>query len=342
LKLKENEEKEKELLRKRDSLISSMPNLQMDDSPVGDETKNKVIHTKGTLPKIKNPKSHVELGEALDILDIKRATKLSGEGFSVLKGTGARMQRALAAYMLDFHNTNGFVEVNPPQLVNQATMFGTGQLPKFADDLYRTQEGLYLIPTSEVPVTNLFSQETLVEKDLPKKFCAYTQCYRTEKGRRAGEEGLFRMHQFDKVEMVYLCREEDSEAFLEEMVSYAERILENLGLPYRRVLLSTQDAGFASAKTYDLEVWSPSMKRWLEVSSCSNCMDFQARRMNTRYQAKDGSLKFIHTLNGSGLALSRIPITILENFQQDDGSVIIPKVLHKYTGFKVIKPVSKK
>ena len=317
-------------------MISIIPNIQAENVPIGGEKDYKEVSKWGKIPKMSHAKGHLELGEKLDIIDIKRATKISGAGFYILKGEGARLQRALIQFMLDFHVKNGFTEINPPQLVNEQTAFGTGNLPKFADQLYKTNDNLMLVPTAEVPVTNIYSGEILNEKDLPKKFCAFTECYRTEAGRHTGEEGLYRLHQFEKVEMVYLCRQEDSWKFLEEMTSNAEKILKLLKLPYRKVLLATGDASFSSAKTYDLEVWSPAMKRYLECSSCSNCTDFQARRMNTRYQCKNG-LKFVHTLNGSCLALPRLMIAILENNQQKDGSIKIPSVLQKYTGFKIIK-----
>jgi len=335
-KIGDNEEKERELKRQVDLLISMLPNVQAEEVPVGGEEKNKEILKWGKISKIEKSKSHIEIGETLDIIDIKRATKISGAGFYILKGQGAQLQRALIQFMLDFHINNGFTEINPPQLVNKKTAFGTGNLPKFENDLYWTADELTLIPTAEVPVTNIYADEILFEKDLPKKFCAFTECYRTEAGRRAGEEGLFRLHQFEKVEMVYICKPEDSWKFHEEMTKNAEEILKKLELPYRKILLATADAGFASAKTYDLEVWSPYSKKYLETSSCSNCTDFQARRMNARYQGKDG-LNFVHTLNGSGLALPRLMIALIENNQQKDGSIKIPKVLWKYTGFKEIK-----
>ena len=266
---------------------------------------------------------------------MKRATKISGAGFYILNGEFAKLQRALIQYMLDFHVKNGLTEINPPQLVNRESAFNTGNLPKFEDQLYKTNDNLILVPTAEVPVTNIYSGEILNEKDLPKRFCAFTECYRTEAGRKAGEEGLFRLHQFEKVEMVYLCVPEESNDLLEEMTENAEKILEALELPYRRILLSTGDASFASHKTYDIEVWSPAMNRYLETSSCSNCSDFQARRMNTKYQGK--GINFIHTLNGSGIALPRLMIALIENNQQEDGSIKIPKVLWDYTGFKVIE-----
>jgi len=335
-KLKENEESENKLRAEIDDLLSRLPNIQDKSSPVGDESKNKEVYKKGKIPKISKPKSHLELGEALDIIDIKRATKISGAGFYILKGKGARLQRALVQFMLDFHSKNGLTEINPPQLVNRKSAFGTGNLPKFEDQLYKTNDDLILVPTAEVPVTSIYADEVLNEKDLPKKFCAFTECYRTEAGRKAGEEGLFRLHQFEKVEMVYICNQEESWDLLEEMTEYAEKILDALELPYRRLLLSTEDASFSSAKTYDIEVWSPAMNRYLECSSCSNCTDFQARRMNTRYKTKEG-LKFVHTLNGSGIALPRLMISLIENNQQKDGSIKVPEVLWKYTGFKVIE-----
>lgn len=334
-KLARNEHQERELRQKIDDLMAVVPNIQKDDVPAGTAEKNKTIHTIGKLAKIKNAKSHIELGEKLDIIDIKRAVKIAGAGFYILKGNGAKLQRALVQFMLDFHEKNGLVEINSPQLVSRRAAFGTGNLPKFDDQLYKTQDDLILIPTAEVPVTNIYSDETLAEKDLPKKFCAFTQCYRTEVGRHTGEEGLFRLHQFEKVEMVYLCRQEDSWKLLEEMTSNAEKILKELGIPFRRILLATGDASFASAKTYDLETWSPSMKRYIETSSCSNCTDFQARRMNTKYQSKDG-MKFVHTLNGSGLALPRLMIALIENNQTTKGNIKIPKCLWKYTQFKEI------
>lgn len=335
-KLKQNEEKENELKSKIDDLISRLPNIQDKEVPRGDETKNKEVSSHGKIKAIKDPKGHLEILENLGLIDMKRATKVSGAGFYMLLGKAAKLQRALIQYMLDFHEANGFTEVNGPQLVNRKAAFGTGNLPKFEDQLYKTNNDLILAPTAEVPLSNIYADEVLVEKDLPKKFCAFTQCYRTEAGRAAGEEGLFRLHEFEKVEMVYICNQEDSEKFHEEMTSHAEKILKELKLPFRRILLSTEDAGFSSAKTYDLEVWSPAMNKYLECSSCSNCTDFQARRMNCRYQGKDG-LNFVHTLNGSGIALPRLMISLIENNQQKDGSIKIPEVLHKYTGFTEIR-----
>jgi seryl-tRNA synthetase len=335
-KLTQNEVEENKLRAEIDDLLSRIPNIQHTDNPIGDTNNNKEVKKWGEIKKIPNARGHLELMEKLDIIDIKRATKISGAGFYILKGKGAKLQRSLIQYMLDFHEKNGFTEINSPQLVLKKTAFGTGNLPKFEDQLYKTNDDLILVPTAEVPVTNIYADEIVNEKDLPYKFCAFTECYRTEAGRKTGEEGLFRLHQFEKVEMVYLAAAEDSYKLLEEMTSYAEKILENLELPYRRLLLATGDAGFSSAKTYDIETWAPGIARYLETSSCSNCTDFQARRMNCRYQGRDG-LNFVHTLNGSGLALPRLMIALIENNQQPDGSIKIPKVLWPYTGFKEIK-----
>jgi len=328
------EVKRKKLEKEIFDLMAGIPNFQDKSVPIGDESKNKELSKEGKIPKFSFPvKNHVEL---LKGLDMKRGAKLAGSGFYLLKGDLARLQRALINFMLDFHNKNGFVEVNVPQLVNAQTLFGTGNLPKFEEDLYKTREGMYLIPTAEAPVTNLYAGETLKEKELPKKNVAFTQCYRTESGRRAGEEGLFRVHEFEKVEMVYVCKPEDSWDLLEEMTLYSEKLLQLLGLPYRKIILASEDASFASAKTYDLEVWSPARKKYLEAASCSNCTDFQARRMNLRYQSKQG-LRFVHTLNGSGLALTRLMISLVENNQNKDGSINIPKVLQSYmNGMKKI------
>jgi len=334
-KLKKNEEDERELKNNLDRVLSLIPNIQAKEVPVGDESKNKEIKKSGDILKFDFPvKSHVELLEKAGLLDMERATKVSGSGFYFFKGELAQFERALINFMIDFHASDGFLEINPPQLVNAKTMFGTGNLPKFEKDLYKTNEELYLIPTAEVVVTNIHADEVLNEKDLPKKFVAFTQCYRTEAGRHGSETpGIFRLHEFEKVEMVYLCRQEDSWKFHEEMTARAEKILDKLKIPYRKILLATADAGFASAKTYDLEVWSPALKKYLETSSCSNCTDFQARRMNTRYQSKDG-LKFVHTLNGSGLATPRLLISLIENYQQKDGSIKVPAVLQPYMNGK--------
>lgn len=337
-KLKKNEEKERELKKKLDVFLSLIPNIQSKDVPVGEEKDYKEVGKWGKIPKFSfKVKSHVELLENLDILDMKRAVKLAGAGFYMFKGELAELERALINFMLDFHVKDGFLEINPPQLANEKTLFGTGNLPKFEEDLYKTQEGLYLIPTAEVVLTNIYANEVLQENELPKKFVAFTQCFRTEAGRHGAETpGIFRLHEFEKVEMVYICRQEDSWKFHEEMAKRAEKLLKLLKLPYRKIILASKDTGFASAKTYDFEAWSPYLKKYLEVSSCSNCTDFQARRMNTRYQTK-GGLKFVHTLNGSGLATPRLLISLVENYQQKDGTIKVPSVLQKYmNGKKVI------
>jgi len=329
------EEIQRNLEKQKDDILHTIPNLQDDSAPIGGEDKNKEIQKWGKIPKGK-AKSHVELLESLDLLDMKRGAKMAGSGFYLLKGDLARLERALINFMLDFHIKNGFTEINPPQLVNAKTLFGTGNLPKFEEDIYKTKEGLYPVPTAEVPVTNIYANETLEESKLPKKFVAFTQCFRTEAGRHGSETpGIFRVHQFEKVEMVYICKPSDSYNFLEEMTESAEKILKLLKVPHRRVLLATEDAGFAAAKTYDLEVWSPSLKRYLEASSCSNCTDFQARRMNTKFiENKTNQRKLVHTLNGSGLATPRLLISIIENNQLADGSIKIPAVLQKYMGGK--------
>jgi len=342
-KLKKNEEEERQLRDDLDKFLALIPNIQAKEVPVGGAEKNKVIYKKGEIPKFSFPiKSHDDILTKLGFLDMERAAKLSGTGFYLFKGELAQFERALINFMIDFHVKDGFVEINPPQLVNAKTMFGTGNLPKFEADLYKTREGFYLIPTAEVVVTNLHANEVLNERDLPKKFVSFTQCYRTEAGRHGSETpGIFRLHEFEKVEMVYLCNQEDSWKLHEEMTARAEKLLEKLKLPYRKLLLATSDAGFPSAKTYDLEVWSPFLKKYLETSSCSNCTDFQARRMNTRYQSKQG-IKFVHTLNGSGLATPRLLIALVENYQQKDRSIKVPAVLQPYMqGKKFIGKIEK-
>lgn len=347
-KIEDNEKHEKELKVELDKVLSLIPNIQKEDVPVGDEEKNKVVKRWGKIPKFGfKEKNHSELLENLGLLDMSRAAKLAGAGFYLMKGKLAKLERALINFMLDYHVKDGFIEINPPQLVNEKTMFGTGQLPKFEPDLYKTREGLYPIPTAEVPVTNIYADEVLSENELPKKFVSFTQCYRTEAGQHGAETpGIFRLHEFEKVEMVYICRPENSWDILEEMVKRSEKLLEMINLPYRRVLLATADSSFASAKTYDLEVWSPAMNKYLECSSCSNCTDFQARRMNTKYlENATNERKFVHTLNGSGLATPRLLISLIENNQTKEGTIKIPHVLWKYTGFKEIKsekPIKRK
>jgi len=327
------EEEIKKLSSQIRDIMLHIPNTMQEDVPVGDESKNKKIKEWGEKKKYSfKVKPHWQIGQELGILDLERAAKLAGSGFYVLVGDGARLQRALVQFMLDFHNKHGFTEINPPQIVSAKTMTGTGNLPKFEEDVYRTREGLYLIPTAEVPLTNMHADEILELKELPKKYCAFTECYRTEAGRHGAEtRGIFRLHQFEKVEMVMITHPAKSWEALEDMRSKAERMLELLGIPYRTLVLATQDAGFAAAKTYDIECWAAANDRYLEVSSCSNCTDFQARRMNTRARVQQGNA-FVHTLNGSGLALPRLMISILENYQNEDSSITIPKILQPYMG----------
>jgi len=321
-----------------------VPNIPHESVPVGDDAAaNKVEKTWGERKKFAfKPKPHWEIGTKLGILDEERAAKISGSNFLLLKGAGARLERALITYFLEVHTKeHGYTEIWPPYLVNAASMLGTAQLPKLEDDMYQLErDKLFLIPTAEVPVTNLHRDETLKAADLPIRYAAYTACFRREAGAYGRDtRGMVRIHQFDKVEMVRFAHPDKSWAEHEELTRNAETLLERLGLEYRRVLLSTGDMSFASAKTFDLEVWAPGVDRWLEVSSCSNFTDFQARRMNCRFRDADGKVKFVHTLNGSGLALPRTVIAILENYQREDGSVEIPEVLQPYLGgHSALKP----
>ena len=287
------------------------------------------------------PLDHHSVGEKLGILDFAAATKLSGSRFALLKGQGARLERCLIQLMLDLHTIeHGYTEIFPPFLVTPETMTGTGQLPKFEEDLYKisAEPPMYLIPTAEVPLTNMYRGDILKEDDLPKRFAAYTVCFRQEAGSYGKDtRGLIRNHQFNKVELVWLTRPEDSAAALEKLRADAEKILQVLKIPYRVLELCTGDIGFSSAKTYDLEVWMPGEGAFREISSCSNCGDFQARRMNTRFKrAEGGKTEFVHTLNGSGLAVGRTFAAILENYQQEDGSVVVPEALRKYMGTDII------
>ena len=318
-------------------LLAGLPNLPADDVPVGtDDSANKEIRRWGEPRKFDfEPKDHVDLGESLGILDLTRATKITGSRFAILNGAGARLSRALINFMLEIHTTeHGYTETLPPFLVNRTALFGTNQLPKFEEDLFhiKDERAFALIPTAEVPVTNYHSEEILDASDLPKLYAAYSPCFRSEAGSYGRDtRGLIRQHQFEKVELIKLCLPENSEEELEKLTANAERILQLLGLPYRTVILSTGDMGFGARKTYDIEVWLPSQQTYREISSCSNCGDFQARRMNTRFRRAGGAKpEFVHTLNGSGLAVGRTWIAILENYQQADGSVHIPDVLRPY------------
>jgi seryl-tRNA synthetase len=324
------------------NLLLEIPNLPHESVPLGkDPSANKVVREGGRKPKLAGKAlDHVALAEKLKILDLERATKLSGSGFICFTGAGAKLERALINFMLDLHTReHGYTEISPPFLVRRDCMIGTSQLPKFESDMYGLQNGeLFLAPTAEVPVTNLHREEILAIVDLPKKFVAYTPCFRREAG-SAGREtrGIIRVHQFDKVELVKITTAETSYEELESLVADAERVLQLLELHYRVIELCTGDLGFGSAKTYDLEVWSPGQDAYLEVSSCSNFEDFQARRMNLRYKGADGKNKFCHTLNGSGLALPRLFAALIENFQQPDGSIRIPTKLQADFGGNEIK-----
>jgi len=337
------EEKELEFNEKQKTLLMNIPNTPDETTPVGhDESANTVIKTVGEVPqKLFEVKAHWDIGTELDLLDFERGVKISESRFTIYKGKGARLERAIINFFLDVHTTDhGYTEILPPYLVNSASMRGTGQLPKFAQDMYKCEEeDLYLIPTAEVPVTNIYANEILNEEDLPKYMAAYTPCFRREAG-SAGKDtrGLIRQHQFNKVELVKLCTPEDSPEEHEKLTRNAERMLELLELPYRRIELCTGDIGFSAQKCYDLEVWLPSSECYREISSCSNFGDYQARRAGIRYRSKlSGKPEFLHTINGSGLAVGRTFAAILENFRQEDGSVLIPKVLQKYFGSEVIK-----
>ena len=318
-------------------LALRIPNVPHSSVPIGnDPTNNQEVRRWGTPERFAfTPKSHWEIGEALGILDFERAARMVGARFAVLTGLGAKLERALVNYMLDLHTArHGYEEVVPPFMVNRAAMTGTGQLPKFEEDLFRLRDDEYfLIPTAEVPLTNLHREEILSDGSLPIRYTAYTPCFRREAGSYGKDtRGLIRLHQFNKVELVAFARPEESYEELERLTGAAEAVLQGLGLPYRVVTLCTGDMGFAAAKTYDLEVWLPSQGAFREISSCSNCEAFQARRANIRYRRQNGKTDLVHTLNGSGLAVGRTLVAILENCQQQDGSVLIPEILRPYLG----------
>lgn len=318
-------------------ILESLPNILDPEVPEGsDESANRVLHQHGEVPNLAfAPKQHFEIGEALGLMDFAGAAKLAGARFTILRGALARLERALGQWMLTLHTEeHGYTEIAPPLLVNDATIYGTGQLPKFAEDQFRTTDGRWLIPTAEVPLTNLVAGEILAPDALPIRVTALTPCFRSEAG-SAGRDtrGMLRQHQFPKVELVSITRPEDSAAEHERMTRCAERVLTELGLTWRRVFLCAGDTGFSAARTYDLEVWLPGQGAWREISSCSNCRDFQARRMNARYRPADAKgTAFVHTLNGSGVAVGRALIAVLETFQQEDGSVLVPEVLRPWMG----------
>ena len=336
--IKELDEKLSMIERELKEHLLRIPNWPHASVPIGpDETHNVEVRRWGEPKDFGfTPRPHWEIGENLGILDFQRGVMLAESRFTVLVGLGARLERALINFMLDLHTKeHGFKEIEPPFLVNSETMQGTGQLPKFGEDLYSCSgEDLWLIPTAEVPLTNMHRGEILNENVLPLYYTAYTPCFRREAGSHGRDvRGMLRQHQFDKVELVKICTPEKSYEELETLTQAAEKVLQLLELPYRVVCLSTGDMGFAASKTYDIEVWLPSQGKYREISSCSNCEDFQARRMNMRYKPSEGGkTRFVHTLNGSGVAIGRCLIAIMENYQQEDGSFIVPKVLRPYMG----------
>ena len=324
------------------ALLLTIPNKPHSSVPVGSsEKENKIVKTVGEPTKLSfKALEHFELGEKLNIIDFDRAGKTTGARFAFLKGAAAQLERALIQFMMDLHSTqHGYTEMIPPFIVNSNSLTGTGQFPKFKEDVFHLDNtDYYLIPTAEVPVTNYFNGETLNETDLPKSFCAYSPCFRSEAGSYGKDtKGLIRQHQFNKVELMTFCHPDKSYEVHEQLTSHAEKVLTELQLPYRKMLLCTGDMGFGSAKTYDLEVWLPGQNAYREISSCSNFEDFQARRANIRFKPKDGGKpQFVHTLNGSGLAVGRTLVAILENFQKADGSVEIPQALRSYMGGKSV------
>ncbi len=339
--INEIEIKNNEFKTKIDALLSNLPNLPLKDVPVGkDETNNKIIYQKGIVPKFEfKPKSHEELGKNLNMIDFDLATKTSGSRFVFLKNSIARLERALSSFMLDTHTTkNGYSEISPPLIANSSSMYGTGQLPKFEKDqfelkLNNSNERKFLIPTAEVILTNTVREKILSFNDLPIRLVALTSCFRKEAGSYGKDtKGMIRQHQFYKVELVSIVQQKECKNELERMTNCAENVLKDLNLPYRKLLLSTGDMGFSAEKTYDLEVWIPSQNKYREISSCSSCGSFQARRMKARYKSRNNETLFVGTLNGSGLAVGRTLIAIMENYQQKDGSIIIPDALKAYMG----------
>jgi seryl-tRNA synthetase len=335
--LQAGEAKERELDEALKHALSVLPNIPLDDVPVGkDESDNVEVRASGSKPEFDfETREHFELGEALGMMDFERAAKMSGARFTILSGGLARLERALGQYMLDLHTgEHGYTEVNPPLMVNDAAAYGTDKLPKFGDDLFKTTDGRWLIPTAEVPLTYMAAGEILAEEELPKRYAAQTACFRSEAG-SAGRDtrGMLRQHQFTKVELVSVTTPETSLEEHERMTASAEAVLKGLGLHFRTIVLCTGDMGFGARKTYDIEVWLPGQKAYREISSCSVCGDFQARRMNARCRkAGDKSTRFVHTLNGSGVAVGRALIAVIENYQNADGSITVPNVLRPYMG----------
>lgn len=342
MKVKDLEAKSAEVDSEVQHLLMTIPNKPHETVPVGKSEKdNQVVASFGTIKKFSfKPLEHFEIGEKLNIIDFDRAGKTTGARFSFLKGAAAQMERALIQFMMDLHSTeHGYTEMIPPFIVNTKSLTGTGQFPKFKEDVFHLENtDYYLIPTAEVPVTNYFNDEVLAEEQLPISFCAYSPCFRSEAGSYGKDtKGLIRQHQFNKVELMTFCLPHQSQETHERLTSHAEKVLTLLELPYRKMLLCTADMGFGSSKTYDLEVWLPGQDAYREISSCSNFEDFQARRANIRFKPKDGGKpQFVHTLNGSGLAVGRTAVAILENYQNEDVSVTIPKVLQPYMGNKTV------
>lgn len=340
--IKDGDARLTEIDEQLNALLMTIPNIPHDSVPVGrDDSENKEIRKFSEPTKFDfEPKAHWDIGEALNILDFARAAKITGSRFTVYRGAGARLERSIVSFFLDTHTANGYTEIFPPYMVNRASMTGTGQLPKFEEDAFKiANTDYFMLPTAEVPVTNLHRDEILSCDELPIKYCAYSACFRSEAG-SAGRDtrGIIRQHQFNKVELVKFTKPEDSYDELEKLTHDAERVLQLLKLPYRVVCLSTGDIGFSSAKTYDIEVWMPSYNRYVEISSCSNFEDFQARRASIRFRRdKGGKPELVHTLNGSGVAVGRTVAAILENYQQADGSVVVPEVLRPYMGTDIIK-----
>lgn len=333
--VKDNDEKLSSLAARQKEIMLEIPNIPDASVPLGKDDSENVEQRKWGEPTQFDfePKAHWDIGKNLGILDPDTAAKVTGTRFHFYKGQGARLERAVINYYLDLHTKNGYTEILPPFLVNRASMTGTGQLPKFEDDAFKTTTDLFLIPTAEVPVTNMYRDDILSGDDLPLRYCAYSACFRSEAG-SAGRDtrGLIRQHQFNKVELVKFVKPEDSYDELESLTHEAEIALQGLGLPYHVVTLCSGDVGFSSAKTYDIEVWMPSYGRYVEISSCSNFEDFQARRANIRFRDENGKVQFVHTLNGSGLAVGRTVAAILENYQNDDGTVTVPEALRPYFG----------
>lgn len=333
--VKENDDKLAGLNARQREIMLEIPNIPNESVPYGKDDSENVEQRKWGEPTKFDfePKAHWDIGKDLDILDPDTAAKVTGTRFHFYKGAGARLERSVINYYLDLHTKNGYTEILPPFLVNRASMTGTGQLPKFEEDAFKTTTDLFLIPTAEVPVTNMYRDDILNGEDLPLRYCAYSACFRSEAG-SAGRDtrGLIRQHQFNKVELVKFAKPDHSYDELESLTHEAEIALQGLGLPYHVVTLCTGDVGFSSAKTYDIEVWMPSYGRYVEISSCSNFEDFQARRANIRYRDENGKVQFVHTLNGSGLAIGRTVAAILENYQNADGTVTVPEALRPYFG----------